>query len=246
VNAETTRLARDKPHHVYPGESHFRRPGETPETCLALLITQRSRVQIPPPLPGQRPLLVMEGAFCIWFASGSANGDGPAMLTGQFCRCCTGHPPRRCPVSKLARPPHVGRPAGVASRWLRQSRRGTRSPGSWRLRGGWTGLGKAPLGVAADAAALRAGLHLVEHFWLAIGLGTATAARGHLLVRAGPRRHPHVAPGADDGASGREPKPTPASARSGTCQPGPERPGLPARQARPFHHARLVQMPAHA
>ena len=50
VNAETTRLVRDKPHRVYPGELRFERPGETPETCLALLITQRSEVQILPPL----------------------------------------------------------------------------------------------------------------------------------------------------------------------------------------------------
>jgi hypothetical protein len=36
-----TRLVGDKPHHDYSGEHRFGRPGETPEICFALLITQR-------------------------------------------------------------------------------------------------------------------------------------------------------------------------------------------------------------
>ena len=39
-----------------------RRP-ETLETGVVVLMTQRSQVQILPPLPGQRPLPIMEGAF---------------------------------------------------------------------------------------------------------------------------------------------------------------------------------------
>lgn len=37
VNAETTRLVRDKPHHVHPGEYGFVSPAETLGTCFALL-----------------------------------------------------------------------------------------------------------------------------------------------------------------------------------------------------------------
>ena len=55
-----------------PGQATFQRTSEPPETCVALLITQRSRVQIPPPLLGHRPLPIMEGAFCMRFVNGSA------------------------------------------------------------------------------------------------------------------------------------------------------------------------------
>jgi hypothetical protein len=40
-------------------------------TPIGLLTTQRSRVQIPPPLPGQRPLPIKEGAFCVPHANGT-------------------------------------------------------------------------------------------------------------------------------------------------------------------------------
>ena len=41
---------------------------ETGEAYVVVLITQRSRVQIPPPLPSlqvRRPLPIMEGVFCV-------------------------------------------------------------------------------------------------------------------------------------------------------------------------------------
>jgi hypothetical protein len=45
------------------------RPGRV-ATAHGLLITQRSRVQIPPPLPRpQGPFSNREGAFCIWFVN---------------------------------------------------------------------------------------------------------------------------------------------------------------------------------
>src|SRR5215470_19731303 len=56
-----------------PGQMASQRTGETPETCVVRLITQRSRVQIPPPLPGHRPLPIMGGAFRMVDANGFAN-----------------------------------------------------------------------------------------------------------------------------------------------------------------------------
>jgi len=50
------------------GQRGDRRLSETRETHVVWLITQRSRVQIPPPLPSlqvRRPLQIMEGAFCV-------------------------------------------------------------------------------------------------------------------------------------------------------------------------------------
>jgi hypothetical protein len=49
------------------------RPAGTAQTRVVCLITQRSQVQILPPLPGQRPLPIMEGAFCVPDANGFAN-----------------------------------------------------------------------------------------------------------------------------------------------------------------------------
>src|SRR5215470_2900068 len=56
-----------------PGQMASQRTGETPETCVVRLITQRSRVQIPPPLPGHRPLPIMGGAFFVPFVNEFVN-----------------------------------------------------------------------------------------------------------------------------------------------------------------------------
>jgi hypothetical protein len=66
---------------------------ETSKTRVVCLITQRSQVQILPPLPGQRPLPGTGGAFCVTFVNGFANG----ILVG---------PPR--PRPHLGRLPHLG------------------------------------------------------------------------------------------------------------------------------------------
>jgi hypothetical protein len=44
------------------------------ETFVVVLITQRSQVQILPPLPGQRPLPITEGAFYICLSAAPDSG----------------------------------------------------------------------------------------------------------------------------------------------------------------------------
>ena len=60
---------------------------ETPETLkthVVWLITQRSRVQIPPPLPRpEGPFSNRERAFCMWFVHGFAHTSRRASADGQ-------------------------------------------------------------------------------------------------------------------------------------------------------------------
>jgi hypothetical protein len=46
---------------IRPAQRHHRRPRETPETCVVLLMTQRSQVQILPPLPSSEAVPRTEG-----------------------------------------------------------------------------------------------------------------------------------------------------------------------------------------
>ena len=68
--------------HV-PGRRGRAGTGETPETGVVWLITQRSQVQILPPLPGQRPLPILEGASACrvltesWFLATSSESWAP-------------------------------------------------------------------------------------------------------------------------------------------------------------------------
>jgi hypothetical protein len=56
--------------YVCRGQYGDLRLPETTETVVVVLITQRSRVQVPPPLPtkARGPFSNREGAFCVWFA----------------------------------------------------------------------------------------------------------------------------------------------------------------------------------
>ena len=64
---ETRETRRDPPRIPTPvrrGQRGDQRRPETPETCVVWLITQRSRVQIPPPLPGKTaPEASLPGPF---------------------------------------------------------------------------------------------------------------------------------------------------------------------------------------
>ena len=65
---ETDPTGRDGICPVRRGHHTRERPPETPETHVVWLITQRSRVQIPPPLlvsAGQGSLPIRKRAFCV-------------------------------------------------------------------------------------------------------------------------------------------------------------------------------------
>src|SRR5215472_16096693 len=65
---ETQKTREDFMPHVCRGQRGNQRQGEPAETNVVWLITQRSRVQIPPPLlvtAGQGPFPTWERAFCM-------------------------------------------------------------------------------------------------------------------------------------------------------------------------------------
>ena len=85
-----------------PAQKRYTGTPETAKTHVVWLITQRSRVQIPPPLPGQRHLPIKEGVFCMPDANGtgihaaapsSPSGSSAVSLTAPVTSVVTSDPP---------------------------------------------------------------------------------------------------------------------------------------------------------
>ena len=76
--------------------------------CVVRLITQRSQVQILPPLPAQRPLPIKEGAFCVLFVHGFVHG--PLVKSGAATRRRFRRSPRRALALVRPRPARPRRP----------------------------------------------------------------------------------------------------------------------------------------
>lgn len=103
------------------------------------------------------------------------------------------------------------------------------------------GKSNGPLRVTVTAT-LRAASHLPEHLKVTIALGVTAVCLGYLLIHSGPEHRHRVTLGGHDVPS-REA--APHARKPGACQPGLQRPRLPAFQACAFHHTGPAKMPSH-
>src|SRR6266487_1777577 len=85
------------------GQLGGERPSGTAETGVVCLITQRSQVQILPPLPGQRPGGTCFLAFCTLFVIEFVTNAGASRRAG---------PGRSCPLTRQPPSPALASPTG--------------------------------------------------------------------------------------------------------------------------------------
>jgi hypothetical protein len=134
---------------VYRGQRGAQRPAETPETHVVWLITQRSRVQIPPPLLVSAPIGALPVNRACWTdlvtcssAAGLGGGDCGCGFSSSLpvCAVAPGRPQGRssspAPAGAALRANDLE--AGKRRPMMRSEEQ---PPAGWRVKGGrWAGV----------------------------------------------------------------------------------------------------------